>query len=135
MTSLFSKIKKEKKEEEEKKDKEEKQALTQKTEIKEQRKLLEKAKLFDIILAPIITEKSTRLMEKNQYQFKVKKDANKTLIKQAIEEIYGVKVEKVRTIKVPEKPRRLGRFFGKKPGYKKAIVTLKEGYSIEIAPK
>jgi len=126
MMALFSKTKKEN----EKKDL--KEAVL---EAKEQRKLLEKAKLFDIILAPIITEKASGLASQNQYQFKVLKNANKTLIKEAIEEIYGVKVEKVRTIKVPEKPRRLGRFFGKKPGYKKAIVTLKEGYSIEIAPK
>ena len=126
MMALFSKTKKENEK------KEQKEAML---EAREERKLLEKAKLFDIILAPIITEKASGLVSQNQYQFKVLKNANKTLIKKAIEEIYGVKVEKVRTIKVPEKPRRLGRFFGKKPGYKKAIVTLKEGYSIEIAPK
>jgi len=124
--ALFSKTKKENEK------KEQKEAIL---EAREERKLLEKAKLFDIVLAPIITEKASGLVSQNQYQFKVLKNANKTLIKEAIEEIYGVKVEKVRTIKVPEKPRRLGRFFGKKPGYKKAIVTLKEGYSIEITPK
>ena len=126
MMALFSKTKKENEK------KEQKEAIL---EAREERKLLEKAKLFDIVLAPIITEKASGLVSQNQYQFKVLKNANKTLIKEAIEEIYGVKVEKVRTIKVPEKPRRLGRFFGKKPGYKKAIVTLKEGYSIEITPK
>ena len=126
MMALFSKTKKENEK------KEQKEGML---EAREERKLLEKAKLFDIVLAPIITEKASGLVSQNQYQFKVLKNANKTLIKEAIEEIYGVKVEKVRTIKVPEKPRRLGRFFGKKPGYKKAIVTLKEGYSIEITPK
>jgi len=126
--ALFSKTKKEK----EDKEKQLKEAIP---EAKDQKKLLEKAKLFDVVLAPIITEKASGLLSQNQYQFKVLKDANKTLIKEAIEFIYGVKVEKVRVIKIPSKPRRLGRFFGKKPGYKKAIVTLKEGYSIEIAPK
>ncbi len=102
---------------------------------KTSRNLLEKSKLLDLVLAPIITEKSSQLAKDNVYQFKVKKEANKILIKKAIELIYGVKVEEVRTIKVPSKPKRLGRFLGKKPSYKKALVKLKEGESIEITPK
>ncbi len=127
--ALFSRNKKK----EEKK--EEKKKIEEKREKNEERMLLEKAKLFDVILSPIITEKSSMLTSKNQYQFKVANDANKILIEKAVELIYGVKVEKVRIAKIPSKPKRLGRFSGKKPGYKKAIVTLKEGYSIEIAPK
>ncbi len=113
-----------------------KEEVKEKEKKKEEEKaLLEKAKLYDIILEPIITEKSAKLAALGQYQFKVREDANKPMIKKAIELIYGVKVKKVRVAKIPSKPRRLGRFVGRKPGYKKAIVTLEKGYSIEIMPK
>ncbi len=88
------------------------------------------------IVAPHITEKATLLGEKeNQYIFKVVKDANKTEIKKAIEELYKVKVEKVRIIKVPKKKRKRGRTEGWRKGYKKAIVKIKEGQKIEILPR
>jgi len=88
------------------------------------------------IVAPHITEKATLLAEKdNQYVFKVAEDANKIEIKKAIEGLYGVKVEKVRIIKVPKKRRRRGRIEGWRKGYKKAIVKIKEGQKIEILPR
>jgi len=88
------------------------------------------------IVAPHITEKATLLAEKeNQYVFKVAPDANKIEIKKAIEELYGVKVEKVRIVKVPKKKRRRGRIEGWRKGYKKAIVEIKEGQKIEILPR
>ena len=87
----------------------------------------------DIILAPIITEKSTKIAENgNKFVFKVKKDANKIQIKQAIEKIFNVKVTNVNTINVRARKKRVGRYTGKKSSYKKAIVTLAEGSQIEL---
>ena len=88
-----------------------------------------------VLEAPHITEKATRLAEGNQYVFKVSPRANKQEIKKAIEEIYGVEVLKVRTIRIPKKERRLGRSLGWRKGYRKAIVKIKEGQSIEILPR
>lgn len=90
---------------------------------------------FFIIKSPHITEKAAQLSKKNQYVFKVSPTANKREIKEAIEKIYGVEVIKVRIINVPSKERRLGRVSGKKGGYKKAIVKIKEGQTIEVIPK
>lgn len=86
----------------------------------------------DIIIRPWITEKSTALMQDRKYTFEVHPDANKVQIKQAVEEIFKVKVLKVNTMRVPGKLRRVGRFVGRKPDRKKAIVTLAEGQSIPI---
>lgn len=85
-----------------------------------------------IIKAPIITEKSSLLAEHNTYVFSVDIKANKTEIKQAIENIFGVKVESVNTINVKPKKKRVGRYVGKTKREKKAIVKLKEGSSIEL---
>ncbi|MEO0089379.1 MAG: 50S ribosomal protein L23 [candidate division WOR-3 bacterium] len=90
--------------------------------------------MFDprkIIIRPILSEKALRLREYNQYIFEVAKDANKIDIKKAVEELFKVKVEKVRTINVRGKPRRMGIFEGRTSSWKKAIVTLKEGERIE----
>lgn len=88
-----------------------------------------------LIYHPHITEKAHDLSASGQYIFKVsKKDANKVEIKKIISKIYNVEVDKVRIINTPDKKRRLGRTVGKKPGYKKAIVILKKGQSIEIIP-
>lgn len=88
------------------------------------------------IIAPHITEKATYLSEKmNQYIFLVRKEANKIEIKKAIENLYGVKVEKVQIINIPKKKRRRGMIEGWKKGYKKAIVKIKEGQKIEILPR
>jgi len=88
-----------------------------------------------VIKEPHITEKATLLAERNQYVFKVFPDANKIEIKKAIKEIYGADVEEVRIINVPRKKRRRGRIEGWRKGYKKAIVKIKEGQTIEILPK
>ena len=87
----------------------------------------------DIILAPVITEKTSMISANgDKIVFKVKKDANKTQIKQAIEKIYDVKVEKVNTINVKPKKKRVGRYTGTTSAYKKAIITLAEGSNIEL---
>lgn len=86
----------------------------------------------DVIIRPWITEKSTALMQDRKYTFEVHPDANKVQIKKAVEEIFKVKVLKVNTMRVPGKLRRVGRFVGRKPDRKKAIVTLAEGQSIPI---
>ena len=86
----------------------------------------------DIIKAPIITEKTTALNENNVVTFSVDVKANKTQIKQAIEEIFNVKVESVNVINVHHKKKRVGRYSGYTKKVKKAIVKLKEGSSIEL---
>jgi len=86
----------------------------------------------DVVIRPIITEKSTALREHNCYVFQVAPWANKIEIKKAVEELYKVTVLKVRTVNVRGKKKRLGRFEGKKPDWKKAICTLKEGDTIEF---
>ena len=86
-----------------------------------------------VIHKPLLTEKGTRLKEEaNQYLFRVNKRANKVEIKRAIEELFKVTVVDVRTLPVQGKAKRLGRFQGKLPDWKKAIATLKEGDSIEL---
>ena len=87
----------------------------------------------DIIIAPVITEKTARIAENgNKIVFKVRNDANKVQIKQAIEKIWNVKVLRVNTINVKPKYKRVGRYAGTTSRYKKAIVTLAEGSKIEI---
>lgn len=86
----------------------------------------------NVIIAPVITEKSAIQRENNVYTFKVAKDANKIQIKKAIEEAFGVKVEKVNTLNTKAKSKRVGRYTGMTKTYKKAYVTLKDGDSIEL---
>ncbi len=86
---------------------------------------------MNIILAPVITEKSESLKSNNVYVFKVNKKANKTQIKNEIEKLFGVKVLSVNTINVVQKKRRVGRYTGLTSAYKKAYVKLAEGSSIE----
>ena len=80
----------------------------------------------DIILAPVVTEKSVTLMADKKYTFKVEKTANKIQIAKAVEEIFGVKVAKVNTISMKGKKRRMGRFEGYTSDWMKAVVTLTE---------
>ena len=94
-----------------------------------------KKSIVDLIYYPIITDKTTKLLEENQYSFAVNCKANKTQIKQAIEYIFNVNIRKVNTYKSPLKYKKVGRFIGKKASYKKAIITLHEGYSINIFPE
>ena len=86
----------------------------------------------EILLAPVVSEKSYSLIEDHKYVFKVHKDAHKTQIRQAVEELFEVKVAAVKVIKVQPKPKRRGLIKGTRPGWKKAIVQLREGQSIEI---
>jgi large subunit ribosomal protein L23 len=86
-----------------------------------------------IVRRALVTEKGTRLREgSNGFLFEVARDANKIQIKQAVEAIFSVKVETVRTLRVHGKPKRLGRHNGHRPDWKKAVVTLKKGESIEL---
>ncbi len=86
----------------------------------------------DIIIAPVITEKSSVQAEANVYTFKVAKDANKIEIKKAIEEAFGVHVVKINTLNTKAKNKRVGRYTGKTKTYKKAYITLADGEKIEL---
>lgn len=86
----------------------------------------------DIIIAPVVTEKSAGNAEKGIYTFKVVKTATKTQIKNTIEKAFDVKVEKINTLNTKAKDRRVGKYTGKTKTYKKAIVTLAEGQSIDL---
>lgn len=85
-----------------------------------------------IIKYPIITDKATRLLENNQYSFIVDRYSNKTSIKTAIEYLFKVRVIKINTCHLPRKKKRVGKYIGSKPQYKKAIVTLLEGDVINL---
>lgn len=91
--------------------------------------------LADLVLRPIVTEKATRLLEQNKYVFEVILKATKPEIKAAIESLFEVKVTGVNTIRPPRKKRRVGKFIGYKPQYKRAIVTLATGNSITLFPE
>ncbi len=86
----------------------------------------------DIIIRPVISEKSYSLIDHNKYTFIVDPRAGKTEIRQAVEEVFGVRVVAVNTVKVPPKPKRQGMSQGRTPARKKAVVTLAEGDSIEF---
>lgn len=84
-------------------------------------------RLPDLVRRPIVTEKATLLMEQNKYTFEVTPQATKPEIKAAIEDLFQVKVVQVNTQHLPRKKRRVGKFIGFKPHYKRAIVTLAPG--------
>lgn len=86
----------------------------------------------DILIRPLITEKSTQLMEEGKYVFVVAKKANKIEIAKAVAEVFNVKVANVNTVNVSGKMKRMGRFVGKRSDYKKAIVRLAPGETIEF---
>ena len=86
----------------------------------------------EVLLAPVVSEKSYSLIGDNKYSFKIHPDAHKTQVRQAVEELFEVKVERVNIVKVQPKPKRRGMSKGTRPGWKKAIVQLAEGESIEI---
>lgn len=85
-----------------------------------------------IIKYPIITDKATRLLQNNQYSFIVDRYSDKIQIKNGIEYLFNVKVIKVNTCRLPRKQKRVGKYIGWKPQYKKAIVTLSEGSVINL---
>ena len=86
----------------------------------------------DILIRPLITEKSTALMAEGKYVFVVAKAANKIEIAKAVAEIFNVKVDSVNTVNMTGKMKRMGRNVGKRPDYKKAIVKLAAGETIEF---
>jgi large subunit ribosomal protein L23 len=85
-----------------------------------------------VLLAPVVSEKSYSLINDRKYTFRVHEDAHKTQIRQAVEELFEVEVERVNVVRVQSKPKRRGFTRGRRPGWKKAIVQLKEGHEIEI---
>ena len=88
-----------------------------------------------LVKNPLITEKGTMLSEQGKYLFLVDNKANKPEVKKVIENVYKVKVTDVNMVNTKSKPRRLGRTIGRKPGYKKAIVTLAKGQKLDILPQ
>jgi large subunit ribosomal protein L23 len=86
----------------------------------------------EVLLAPVVSEKSYSLIEDRKYSFRVHQDAHKTQVRQAVEELFNVKVVRVNIAKVQPKPKRRGFHRGTKPGWKKAIVQLQRGDTIEI---
>jgi large subunit ribosomal protein L23 len=90
-------------------------------------------RMYRVIQKPVITEKATNdQLDRNAYHFRVPKDANKVEVRQAVEALFDVKVDSVNTINVNGKSRRRGWRAGRTPDWKKAMVTLKEGYTIEL---
>ena len=85
-----------------------------------------------VIIRPIVSEKSYALLTANKYTFRVHPDAHKTQIRQAVEEVFGVRVQDVRTMSVKSKPKRRGYAFGRTREWKKAIVQLHPDDSIEL---
>ena len=86
---------------------------------------------YDIIVRPIITEKSTSIPESGKYTFEVQQGANKVEVKKAVEEIFKVNVVSVNIVNVRRKARRVGRYEGFRPAVKKAVVTVAEGQTID----
>ena len=85
-----------------------------------------------VLIAPVVSEKSYGQIHQNRYTFKVHQDAHKTQVRQAVEQLFDVSVVRVNIVKVQAKPKRRGLHRGTRPGWKKAIVELKAGDSIEI---
>ena len=86
----------------------------------------------EVLISPVVSEKSFGEIENRKYSFRIHADAHKTQVRQAVEEMFGVKVAAVNIVKVPSKPKRRGLIKGTRPGWKKAIVELKAGDTIEI---
>ena len=85
-----------------------------------------------VLIRPVVSEKSYALLAANKYTFRVHPDANKTQVRQAVEEIFGVRVEDVRTVNVRPKPKRRGYTSGRTREWKKAVVQLHQDDSIEL---
>ena len=86
----------------------------------------------EVLLAPVVTEKAYAQIDNNKYSFRVHPDAHKTQVRQAVEQLFDVKVERVNISMVQPKPKRRGLHRGTKPGWKKAVVQLRAGDTIEI---
>jgi len=90
---------------------------------------------WNTLRGPHVTEKASSLNALNQYVFRIFSDANKIQIKNAVENLYNVKVDAVKVLNMPAKKRTLGRVEGQKSSFKKAIVKLAEGQKIDLIPK
>jgi large subunit ribosomal protein L23 len=86
----------------------------------------------EVLISPVVSEKSYGQIAQNRYTFRVHKDAHKTQVRQAVEQLFDVKVVAVNILKVQAKPKRRGLIKGTRPGWKKAVVQLKPGDTIEI---
>ena len=93
---------------------------------------MNEVELYDVILAPVITEKATIASENNQVVFKVRMNATKPQIREAVERLFNVKVKAVNTLVREGKRKRFRGFAGKQNDMKKAVVTLEEGHSIDV---
>ena len=89
-------------------------------------------KNYDIIVRPLITEKTTRLIEENKYTFEVKQGSNKVEVAKAVEELWQVKVVAVNMINTQRKTRRVGKYEGLRPAVQKAVVTLAKGDKLDV---
>ena len=94
---------------------------------------MNEARLMQVLLAPCVSEKTLRIAESNQYAFKVATDATKPEIKKAVELMFKVEVDNVRTLNVKGKRKNFGRTRGKRADWKKAYVGLKPGFEINLA--
>ena len=86
----------------------------------------------EVLLAPVVSEKSYNQVPERKYSFRVHPDAHKTQIRQAVEQLFEVHVTSVNVMKVQSKPKRRGLIKGRKPGWKKAVVQIREGETIDI---
>jgi len=93
---------------------------------------MNRERMYDIILSPVITEKATMASEHNQVTFRVANDATKPEIKQAVEKLFDVKVKAVNTLRQIGKVKRFRGKLGKRSDYKKAVVSLADGHSIDV---
>ena len=93
---------------------------------------MKQQELTKLIIAPVVSEKSTLLAEQNKFVFKVKKTANKKTIKHAIELMFNVEVDSIHVLNVKGKTKRYGRFIGSRSDWKKAYVKLKAGHNIDL---
>ena len=93
---------------------------------------MKQQELTKLIIAPVVSEKSTLLAEQNKYVFRVKKTANKKTIKQAVELMFNVEVDSIHVLNVKGKTKRYGRFIGSRSDWKKAYVKLKAGHNIDL---
>ena len=86
----------------------------------------------DVLLAPVLSEKSYSLIDQRKYAFKIHPDAHRLQVRQAVEQLFEVHVERVNILKVQAKPKRRGLIKGTRPGWKKAIVQVRQGETIPI---
>jgi large subunit ribosomal protein L23 len=93
---------------------------------------MKEVEIYDIIRSPVVTEKSTQASEHNQVIFKVRGDASKPEIKEAVERLFKVRVKAVNTLNRQGKIKRFRGILGRQASFKKAIVTLEEGYSVDV---